>query len=135
MFYKKILFGVMASLVFISCEGEIYQPIVSIDAFDGEVDSSHHEPTVITANEFSLKIPPMLPEEETTETLDLTEVLWLHSNISDWPETANLSTVVVTGGQICLEYDKKNSWPVHVLEGSVEVVSNPWIFIEENGHN
>ena len=55
-------------------------------------------------------------------------------DISSWPVTSNLSSVSLSGSQICLEYDKKDHWPVtHVGPANVEVVANPWVIAEDNG--
>ena len=59
---------------------------------------------------------------------DLDEVVWLHTDVSDWAETGVLSSVSISGSQICLDYDKADVWPILDLRGT-EVVANPWIFI------
>jgi hypothetical protein len=62
------------------------------------------------------------------------QVEWSPMDISGWPVTANLSSVELSGGQICLEYDKKDVWPItHVGSNNVEVVANPWVIAEHNG--
>jgi len=63
---------------------------------------------------------------------DLDEVIWLHSDISDWPETASLTRVEHTGDELCLDYSHADEWPVYDLDGT-EVVGNPWIFIRHDG--
>jgi len=59
---------------------------------------------------------------------DLATVTWLHSNVSNWPVTGNLSPITISGGQICLNYDQVGTWPIWNFNG-VDVVGNPWIFI------
>jgi len=59
---------------------------------------------------------------------DLDDVEWLHSDVSDWPETSTLSSVSISEDSICLDYDKADDWPVTDYSG-VDVVGNPWIFI------
>jgi len=62
------------------------------------------------------------------------QVDWIDMDISSWPVTSNLSSVSLSGSQICLEYDKKDHWPVtHVGPADVEVVANPWVIAEDNG--
>jgi len=63
---------------------------------------------------------------------DLDEVIWLHSDISDWPETASLSSVEHTGADLCMDYSHADEWPVYDLDGT-KVVGNPWIFIHHDG--
>ena len=62
---------------------------------------------------------------------NLNEVTWLHTDVSQWAQTGTLSTVGVSADQICLDYNKANSWPIKDFNG-VEVVGNPWIFIWED---
>ncbi len=62
---------------------------------------------------------------------DLNTVTWLHSDISSWPVTSDLASVSISGGQICLEYDMADTWPIYDLDGTA-VVGNPWIFIWED---
>jgi hypothetical protein len=73
-------------------------------------------------------------EESTVEepdAIDLEAVTWLHSDVSGWSQTATLSSVTVSGDEICLNYDKADSWTVTDY-GGVEVVANPWVFIWQN---
>ena len=63
---------------------------------------------------------------------NLSEVVWLHQDVSEWPVTANLSAVSVNGDQICLEYNKKGVWPIYPLDVDVDVVANPWVFIHQD---
>jgi hypothetical protein len=62
---------------------------------------------------------------------DLSQVSWLHTDVSSWAVTSNLASVSVSGGQICLEYDKADEWPEGEIS-DVVVVANPWIFIWDN---
>ena len=42
----------------------------------------------------------------------------------------------IRGGQICLDYDMADQWPItHVqgASGAVEIVANPWVFIPHEG--
>ena len=55
----------------------------------------------------------------------LSQVVWLHHDVSQWSVTATLSPVTFTSNQICLPYDKADVWPVDPSQ----VVANPWIFI------
>ena len=69
--------------------------------------------------------------------MELNTVTWLHTDVSGWPVTSNLS-VSIENGIICLEYDKKNVWPTVEIphtsgEYNIEVVANPWVFLEYQG--
>jgi len=63
---------------------------------------------------------------------DLDEVIWLHTDVSDWPETGELSSVYISSTQLCLDYNKADVWPIYDLRGT-DVVANPWIFIWQDG--
>ena len=60
--------------------------------------------------------------------LDMSEVTWLHTDVTQWPQTATLSSVSIDSSQICMNYDKANDWPVGQIS-DVDVVGNPWVFI------
>ena len=67
----------------------------------------------------------------------LSGVTWLHTDVSGWPVTTTLS-VSFQGGTICLDYDKKDVWPSVAIprssgDGDVDVVANPWVFLEYGG--
>jgi hypothetical protein len=63
---------------------------------------------------------------------DLSQVTWLHSNVSSWAEAATLASVSISGAQICLDYDMADVWPQEIIGDDVAVVGNPWIFIWED---
>ena len=61
--------------------------------------------------------------------LDLSKVQWLHTDVSEWSETSNLSSVMFdAGGGICLNHDKANSWPSRNLFDA-DLIANAWVFI------
>ena len=69
--------------------------------------------------------------------VDLNQITWLHTDVSGWPVTSNLS-VSFRGGEICLDYDKSNVWPSVSIphssgNGTVDVVANPWVILNYNG--
>ena len=89
---------------------------------------------LVNSGQFSLPDTHMNGEEIPFE---LNQVTWLHTNVSAWPVTTTLS-VYFDGGRICLEYDKKNVWPSVSIPhssgmGTVDVVANPWVFLEYQG--
>jgi len=60
--------------------------------------------------------------------LDLDQVTWLHTDVSSWSVTSDLSSVSVDGSSICMDYDKADTWPIYDYDGT-DVVGNPWVFI------
>ncbi len=62
---------------------------------------------------------------------DINNVVWLHTDVSDWTVTADLKSVDFNGGLICLDYELSNRWPSIVVR--VTVNANPWIITKING--
>lgn len=93
---------------------------------------------LINSGDFALPgEPPGTPTGGDDLPFELSQVTWLHTDVSAWPITTTLS-VSLQGGNICLEYDKKNVWPPVAIphssgNGDVDVVSNPWVFVEYQG--
>lgn len=74
-------------------------------------------------------------EDPGTTVFDLDDVIWLHTDVSGWPEAAKLSSVSVSLGsdQICLDHDKTDVWDsVDIGDGTL-VNANPWVFAEVDG--
>lgn len=71
---------------------------------------------------------PMGPVDE----IDLSSLIWLYPDISGWEITSELS-VSFSGTNVCLEYDKKDEWPVVQIFGTTDVVANAWVFAETRG--
>ncbi|MEZ4384243.1 MAG: NBR1-Ig-like domain-containing protein [Nannocystaceae bacterium] len=69
--------------------------------------------------------------------LDLDAVIWLHTDVSAWPQTMTLASVTFDGAQICLNHGGDDEgafvWPIELLNGDTEVVGNPWVFIYRDG--
>ena len=72
------------------------------------------------------------PADSGSLPVSLSQVVWLHTDVSDWRQTATLSDVYVQGDLIFLEYDKANSWPAINFNGGM-VNANPWIFVQQGG--
>lgn len=54
-------------------------------------------------------------------------ITWLHTNVSDWDETARLDASV-GGGVINMPYDKAGAW--RAVNG---LNANPWVFVNYGG--
>jgi len=78
---------------------------------------------------------PTTPEPSGTPTFpaDFAGVVWLHKNVSGWPQTATLSSVKFNGGNICLNYDKSTVWPGVTIAENTIVNGNPWVFVYQDG--
>ncbi len=66
------------------------------------------------------------------DTTTWSNVHWNDKDISGWTQTATLSSVTITRDTICLDYNKKDSWPTK-QGGESEINANPWIFVYLNG--
>jgi len=64
--------------------------------------------------------------------LDLSQVSFLHANISSWPASSTITSVSITGSQVCVRHTKAGKWPVAVLSG-VAVEGNPWVVVNRDG--
>lgn len=69
---------------------------------------------------------------DTTSPIALGAVTWLHANVANWAQTANLASVRINGGDITLNYDKADSWP-GVNTAGATVNANPWILVNRGG--
>jgi hypothetical protein len=60
--------------------------------------------------------------------LDLSQVTWLHHNVSSWSRTSTITGVSIGDPPICIEHTKSGAWPVvDAIEG------NPWVFARVGG--
>lgn len=62
------------------------------------------------------------PHESDRVPEDFDGVVWMHHNVSDWPETATLDASV-SSGRVILDYDKADEWP-----GVQNVNASCWVF-------
>ncbi|HEY8550040.1 MAG TPA: Ig-like domain-containing protein [Vicinamibacterales bacterium] len=70
--------------------------------------------------------PP--PPSAGNEPIDLSQVVWLHTNVSNWRVTSQITAVSIGDPPICISHTKAGRWPVR--DG---VEGNPWIFVNRNG--
>lgn len=113
---------IFSCLMMVGCEG--LDSIIDDD--DGD-DGNVTPPAAQQAGE-----DPAPAAAPTGGPIDLSKVVWLHSNVSGWPETGTLSSVNIGGGSITLNYNKARSWP-GVNEAGANVNANPWIFVNQGG--
>ena len=70
--------------------------------------------------------PPGSPDDDVP--FDLSDVTWLHTDVSDWRQTSTITRVRIDDPPICIDHTKSGRWPVrNGVEG------NPWIFARING--
>ena len=73
----------------------------------------------------------------TATDFDLSRATFLHTDVSGWAQTTTLS-VELSASQICLNYDKTNSWPSVAIDHTsgtrkINVNANPWVFVNRGG--
>lgn len=68
--------------------------------------------------------------------IDPSEVRWLHTNVSDWPQTSTITDIRVSdvpAGGICIEHTQSESWPGVDSRLGTEVAGNAWVFANIGG--
>ena len=66
--------------------------------------------------------------------LDLSQVKWLHFNVSSWPETSTITSTTIGAPPICINHTKVGQWPTGDFSGSGATVdSNVWVFAKIGG--
>ena len=63
----------------------------------------------------------------------LSEVTWLHTNVSGWPATSRITDISITPTEICIEHTKSGRWPTFRGDGGVIAEGNPWVFANVGG--
>ena len=58
----------------------------------------------------------------------LSQVTWLHTNVSGWSVTSKITGVRIDDPPVCISHTKAGRWPV---KNGVE--GNPWVFANVNG--
>jgi len=105
---------VAAMLIFCGCEAST--PEIPGDVLtDGSIASSTLDPESVYTGSSSSPI-------------DLSKVVWLHPDVSSWPETRKLNAVTFGDGLINYHFDAPDPWRnVNGVNGNV------WVFINLNG--
>jgi len=78
-----------------------------------------------------------IPPDDSNDSLDLSKVTWLHTDVSEWPVTHNLK-VNIGAGTICMEWGGTSTWPTATIRHTdgtrdIKVNANPWVFAWRNG--
>lgn len=63
---------------------------------------------------------------------DINEVVWLQTDVSDWAETSELSSVAINGGQVCFTYEGGTRWR-SFLGGTAYFNATPIVIAKTNG--
>jgi hypothetical protein len=64
--------------------------------------------------------------------LDLSQVTWLHQNVSSWPVTSTVTDVTITHDTVCVYHTGAGSFPQSPF-GEIIIEGNVWIFARING--
>ena len=66
--------------------------------------------------------------------IDLSTVVWLHTNVSSWPQTSTITSTTIGAPPICINHTKVGKWPTGDFSGSGATVdSNVWVFANIGG--
>ena len=101
------------------------------------IDDSSNTPTATVTDTTQDETAPAPATAGATTDFDLNKVVWLHTDVSGWPETKSM-TVELGGGVICLNGSFSTEWPgaeISHTSGAynISVNANPWVFAFRNG--
>ena len=69
-----------------------------------------------------------------SDELDLSQVVWLHTNVSSWSQTSTITSTTIGAPPICINHTKRGQWPTGDFSGSGAIVdSNVWVFAKIGG--
>ena len=100
-------------------------------------DTSASTATASTATASTATASTATSAPNSNEQFNLSKVTWLHTNVSNWPVTHNL-TVNLGAGTICMEWGGTSTWPTATIRHTagthnIKVNANPWVFVWRNG--
>ena len=64
--------------------------------------------------------------------LDLSQVVWLHTNVSGWAQTSTITSVSIGNPPICIGHTMSGGWSSIPFSG-INVEGNPWVFANIGG--
>ena len=60
--------------------------------------------------------------------------MWLHHDVSGWPQTATITGTTIGAPPLCINHTKLGMWPTGDFSGSGATAdSNPWVFAKIGG--
>ena len=66
--------------------------------------------------------------------IDLSQVVWLHHNVSNWSQTSTITSTIIGAPPLCINHTKVGQWPTGDFSGSGATVdSNVWVFAKIGG--
>jgi hypothetical protein len=60
--------------------------------------------------------------------INLSQVVWLHHNVSSWPQTSTVTSTTVGAPPICVNHTKAGQWPKVSIFNGVVIEANVWVF-------
>ena len=78
---------------------------------------------------------PTVTSGSGADEIDVSEVTWLHTNVSRWRAASRITSVRirdVPAGGICIEHTRSRSWPGVSIAGT-SLAGNPWVFANIGG--
>ncbi len=103
----------------------------------GVVDDSANTASTTTTDTSTSTATTTTSSSSSAEAFDLSKVTWLHTDVSNWPVTHDL-TVNIGAGLICMEFGGTTTWPSAEIDHrsgayKIKVNANPWVFVWRNG--
>ncbi len=64
--------------------------------------------------------------------IDLSQVIWLHHDVSGWAKSSTVTHITHADPPICIEHTKAGAWPAIDDSGTI-IEGNPWVFVQISG--
>ena len=71
--------------------------------------------------------------DENADAIDPKQVVWLHTDVSDWEVDSEVTGVTITPHEVCVFHTAAGTWPTSEPIGPGELEGNIWIFGFVNG--
>lgn len=75
--------------------------------------------------------PPLPPPDPNSDEIDLTDITWLHTDISQWPKTSTITGVSTSETRVCIFHTMAGKWPAYQdVKDDPNTIGegNPWVF-------
>jgi hypothetical protein len=84
---------------------------------------------------YTYEAAPPPPPPPPPSGIDLTQTIFLHTNVTSWAQTSTITGVSIGNGQICVYHTKAGQWPTSLFGSNdpIAVEGNVWIIANVGG--